>query len=145
MVKLVPNDDLLNRDYCCEGLSYYIIIALFQTAFLFSWSALVQIVRLAHFQSFNQDILSCKYIVNLRKLHFKISEECDIPLENTSALKRRWSSESSDSSTRLGPSPSIAATTSLPFSSLPCTTAPSSKQPRKSVPGKLISWFEYQD
>ncbi|PSN34377.1 Polycomb protein SCMH1 [Blattella germanica] len=56
--------------------------------------------------------------------------------ENSTPMKRRWSSESSDSNSRLGTGPSTTTTTT-PSPSMPSTTAPAAKQPRKSVPAEL--------
>ncbi|KAJ9585032.1 hypothetical protein L9F63_020623, partial [Diploptera punctata] len=53
--------------------------------------------------------------------------------DNSAAMKRRWSSESSDSNSRLGPGP----TTTTAITPSPSTTAPAAKQPRKSVPAEL--------
>ncbi|XP_066998695.1 polycomb protein Scm isoform X2 [Anabrus simplex] len=73
-------------------------------------------------------------------------EECEVSggsgasSENGLSTKRRWSSESSDSSSRLGVCPTTtAATTTTTFSSLAAapTAAPPVKQPRKSVPAEL--------
>ncbi|XP_063241328.1 polycomb protein Scm isoform X2 [Bacillus rossius redtenbacheri] len=52
-----------------------------------------------------------------------VKKECETPVGEAS-LKRRWS-ESSDASSRMGPSPSSVG------------TAPTAKQPRKSVPAEL--------
>ncbi|XP_069695083.1 polycomb protein Scm isoform X2 [Periplaneta americana] len=72
----------------------------------------------------------------------KIKEECEVSgggssmTDNSGAMKRRWSSESSDSNSRLGPGPTTTTATT-PSPSLSSTTAPAAKQPRKSVPAEL--------
>lgn len=69
-------------------------------------------------------------------------EDCEVSggggslTDNSGAMKRRWSSESSDSNSRLGPGPTTT-TAPTPSPSLPSTTAPVAKQPRKSVPAEL--------
>ncbi|XP_046986831.1 polycomb protein SCMH1 isoform X1 [Schistocerca americana] len=71
------------------------------------------------------------------------TEDCEVSTEggsdSSTAVKRRWSSESSDSSSRPGQSPTTAAaaSTTTAYSSVASTTAPSAKQPRKSVPAEL--------
>lgn len=68
------------------------------------------------------------------------TEECEVSggggaaMDNSGAMKRRWSSESSDSNSRLGPGPTTT-TAPTPSPSVPSTMAPAAKQPRKSVPG----------
>lgn len=69
-------------------------------------------------------------------------EECEVSggggaaVDNSGAMKRRWSSESSDSNSRLGPGPTTT-TAPTPSPSLPSTMPPAAKQPRKSVPAEL--------
>jgi hypothetical protein len=72
------------------------------------------------------------------------TEDCEVSggggvaMESSGAMKRRWSSESSDSNSRLGPGPTTT-TPPTPSPSVPSTTAPAAKQPhRKSVPGLIV-------
>lgn len=76
-----------------------------------------------------------------------VTEDCEVSggggsmTDNSGAMKRRWSSESSDSNSRLGPGP-ITTTAPTPSPSLPSTTAPVAKQPRKSVPGWIFQHLQ---
>jgi hypothetical protein len=71
-----------------------------------------------------------------------VTEDCEVSgggdavTDNSGTMKRRWSSESSDSNSRLGPGPTTT-TAPTPSPSLPSTTASAAKQPRKSVPGQF--------
>jgi hypothetical protein len=80
-------------------------------------------------------------------LFLYFAEDCEVSggggslTDNSGAMKRRWSSESSDSNSRLGPGPTTT-TAPTPSPSLPSTTAPVAKQPRKSVPGWIFQQLQ---